>query len=218
MACGGRGSRPLASIVRLPLVWHPVNAAPVRDATYRAGGGSAVLKMMSGNDSMTYTSDGVSKTVSLGGISIYLPPKCSRMSQGYYANSSVNPWEYGGIGSVWAAQAEWDEFLRGFAPPNQDLASDGNPLPPSNLTASASRNPLKVSLAWTAPATRGVTYSVLRGTSSGVYSVLDSGLTSTTYTDTNVKLRTKYYYSVKAQVCDHTSAAAGEVTATTPYR
>jgi fibronectin type 3 domain-containing protein len=75
-----------------------------------------------------------------------------------------------------------------------------------------------VVLSWGASPTGGVTYNVYRGTSSGKESssALTSGVTSTSYTDTNVTPGTNYYYTVKAVDSGGTSAASNEAVADVP--
>ena len=69
---------------------------------------------------------------------------------------------------------------------------------PTNLTATASGS--SVNLGWTASPTSGVTYTVYRnvGTSTAGATILKSGLTSTTYTDSTVVSGTTYTYDVVA--------------------
>ncbi len=59
--------------------------------------------------------------------------------------------------------------------------------------------PHSVTLNWSPSTTTGVIYNVYRGTvSGGPYTLLISGLTSTTYTDTNVQSGSTYYYVTTA--------------------
>ena len=59
--------------------------------------------------------------------------------------------------------------------------------------------PHKVTLTWAASSTAGVTYDVYRGTASGgPYVRLMSGVSSTSYLDTNVQSGTTYYYVTTA--------------------
>jgi cellulose 1,4-beta-cellobiosidase len=59
--------------------------------------------------------------------------------------------------------------------------------------------PHSVTLGWSPSTTTGVTYNVYRGTlSGGPYSLLSSGLSSTSYTDTSVQSGSTYYYVTTA--------------------
>lgn len=73
------------------------------------------------------------------------------------------------------------------------------------LTPGCNGSNPKVDLSWTAPSNWGTnatggTYSVERATTSGgPYTVLVTGLTGTTYTDTTVQSNTTYYYHILAK-------------------
>jgi hypothetical protein len=75
-----------------------------------------------------------------------------------------------------------------------------------------------VALSWTAPASNGgspiTSYIVLRGTSSGTETVLATGVTGTTYTDSTVTNGTTYFYEVEAVTAVATSLPSNEVSAT----
>ena len=148
------------------------------------------------------TSSGVAGAPS--GLTIFMPDKCTQLDPNYYQ----------GAGAVWSQQTHWDEFLRGFAPPASDLTASGTPFPPASLSATTGANN-SVTLTWPSSSTYGVTYSILRGTSSGSHpDVRASGLTSTTFVDTGTA-GTTYYYVVTAQVCGAT-ATSSEVKFTVP--
>lgn len=87
------------------------------------------------------------------------------------------------------------------------------PDPPTNLTASVSRN--KVTLSWTASPSPSVTYKVKRGTTSGgPYTQIRQGVTQTSYTDRGLAAGT-YYYVVTAVAGDGLeSANSNEASAT----
>jgi hypothetical protein len=68
--------------------------------------------------------------------------------------------------------------------------------PPTGLTATAGVN--RAMLSWTAPA-GATSYDVLRGTTSGgPYSPVQSGITTTSYTDLGASFPGTYYYVVEA--------------------
>jgi cellulose 1,4-beta-cellobiosidase len=70
------------------------------------------------------------------------------------------------------------------------------PSAPTNLTAAAGN--AQVSLSWSA-SSGATSYSVLRATANGgPYASIASGVTTTSYTDTNVTNGTSYYYVVQA--------------------
>ena len=124
-----------------------------------------------------------------GGLSIFMPRKCSRLDPNYYQ----------GTGSVWT-QTQWDEFLRAYAPPSADLTGDGAPYPATGLTGLQTSGGM-LSLSWVPSPTRGVTYSLLRGTSPGSYSeVRATGITESVYLDSATP-GTTYYYVVRADLC-----------------
>jgi Legume lectin domain/Fibronectin type III domain len=92
-------------------------------------------------------------------------------------------------------------------------------LPPSGLSATAGN--AVVSLSWTAP-TGAQTYNVYRGTASGQETILTTGVTTTSYSDSTVTNGTTYYYTVTAVNANTTivpvvpseSAQSSEVSAT----
>jgi hypothetical protein len=78
------------------------------------------------------------------------------------------------------------------------ILKDGQP-PATTLVATF--GPGEILLSWTAPTnatTVPVQYSILRGTSSGVYDTVFNNITAQTYTDTAVTAGTRYYYAVVA--------------------
>ena len=78
------------------------------------------------------------------------------------------------------------------------ILKNGQPAPTA-LIAIGGTN--QVQLTWTAPSNAGttsVTYSVLRGPSSGTYDTVFNGINTTSYTDTSVSGGTAYYYAVVA--------------------
>lgn len=76
------------------------------------------------------------------------------------------------------------------------LGSEPTPSSPMGLTAAAGSG--KVTLSWTA-ADGGIDYQILRSTASGgPYSIVASGITTTSYTDTGLTAGTPYYYIVNA--------------------
>ncbi len=68
---------------------------------------------------------------------------------------------------------------------------------PGAPTLSAAASGAQVKLTWSHVANAS-TYNVLRSTTSGGETLLVSGLTGTTYTDTTTSIGTKYYYEVQA--------------------
>jgi hypothetical protein len=86
------------------------------------------------------------------------------------------------------------------------------PLPPNGLTVGAGNG--LTALGWTAPS-GATTYNVLRSaTSGGPYTQVASGVTSTSYTDTEVTNATTYYYVVQAVSSNGVSGNSNEASAT----
>jgi hypothetical protein len=83
------------------------------------------------------------------------------------------------------------------------------PLAPTNLTATAASSSA-VALSWTASATAGVTYTVIRN---GV--ALVNGVTATAYSDTGLTASTTYSYIVEAVNTVGTSPASNTAVTTT---
>jgi hypothetical protein len=74
-----------------------------------------------------------------------------------------------------------------------------------------------VTLSWTASATPGVTYDLFRGTiSGGPYSQIQSGITSTSATDTTVVAGNTYYYVAESQDSHGQSVNSNQVQAVIP--
>jgi fibronectin type 3 domain-containing protein len=92
-------------------------------------------------------------------------------------------------------------------------------LPPSSLAATATVG--AVNLSWTAP-TGAISYNVYRGTASGSETLLQGGVTTTSYTDSTGTVGTTYFYTVTAvnnnvnhvPVLPAESGASNEVSAT----
>jgi fibronectin type 3 domain-containing protein len=93
------------------------------------------------------------------------------------------------------------------------------PSAPTGLTGTAS-SPSAIGLSWSAvtpPANCTISsYSVYGGTTANPTTLLASGLTGTTYSNTGLAASTTYYYVVKAADADGISAASAQATATTP--
>jgi beta-galactosidase len=94
--------------------------------------------------------------------------------------------------------------------PQASASTMAMPLAPTNLTATAASSS-EVDLSWTASATPGVTYTVLRN---GV--AVANGLTATSYSDTSVAASTSYSYTVEAVNAAGTSPASNAAITTTP--
>jgi fibronectin type 3 domain-containing protein len=88
------------------------------------------------------------------------------------------------------------------------LAANGTTSPPSNLTATSDTS--KVSLSWTASGTSGATYNVYRGFLNGSESLYVTGVTGTTFTDSNLQ-NPGYWYKVTAVANGSESGASNEV-------
>jgi fibronectin type 3 domain-containing protein len=92
------------------------------------------------------------------------------------------------------------------------------PSAPTGLTATASSSSA-IGLSWSAvtpPANCTISsYSVYGGTTANPTTLIASGLTGTTYSNTGLTASTEYYYVVKAVDADGTSAASAQATATT---
>ena len=90
-----------------------------------------------------------------------------------------------------------------------------DPSAPTGLAASDASN--KISLTWTAPAPGfdSYTYSIYRGMSPAGEAATPyvTGLTSTSYNDTNLTGNTTYYYTVVAVVADGQSVPSNEASA-----
>ncbi len=85
------------------------------------------------------------------------------------------------------------------------------PAAPAGLTATAGN--ASVALSWNAVA-GATSYSVYRGTSSGGETLLTSGLTATSYTNTGLTNGTTYFYQVTAVSSAGESAKSSETSAT----
>lgn len=86
------------------------------------------------------------------------------------------------------------------------------PAAPTNLTATAGRS--QVALSWTA-SNDATSYRILRSTKSGSgYSLIASGITATTFTDTKIVAGTTYYYVVQAVNATGASADSNQASAT----
>jgi subtilase family serine protease len=84
------------------------------------------------------------------------------------------------------------------------------PAPPQNLTVTAGN--ASAALAWSAPSTgSSVTYDLYRGTAAGGETLLRSGLTALSYSDSGLINGTTYYYAVTAVSSGGTSARSNEV-------
>jgi hypothetical protein len=93
------------------------------------------------------------------------------------------------------------------------------PAAPAGFTATATY-PSVIGLSWSAvtpPANCNIrSYDVYGGSSANPTTLIASGLTGTTFTNTGLTASTTYYYVVKAVDAEGISAASAQVTATTP--
>jgi hypothetical protein len=93
------------------------------------------------------------------------------------------------------------------------------PSAPTGLAATASY-PSVISLTWTTvtpPANCSIgSYNVYGGTTANPTTLIASGLTGTTYSNTSLTASTTYYYVVKAVDAEGDSAASAQASATTP--
>src|SRR5205807_1709896 len=85
------------------------------------------------------------------------------------------------------------------------------PAAPTGLTATPGN--AQVALSWTS-VTGAANYSVYRGTSSSSETLLQSGLTSTTFTNTSLSNGTTYFYEVTASNVGGESGKSSEASAT----
>ncbi len=85
------------------------------------------------------------------------------------------------------------------------------PAAPTNLAATAGN--AQIALSWTA-STGASSYNLYRGTATGAETLLKSGLTATSYTDTGLTNGTAYFYQVAAVNSAGTSGKSGEASAT----
>ena len=99
-----------------------------------------------------------------------------------------------------------------------DLSSEASATPqvpppaaPTNLTASAGNT--QVSLAWTA-SSGATSYQLYRSTTSGNETLVQSGITTTSFTDTGLTNGTTYFYKVAAVNAVGTSSLSNEASAT----
>jgi len=92
------------------------------------------------------------------------------------------------------------------------------PSAPTGLTATASSSSA-IALSWTAvtpPANCTISsYSIYGGTTANPTTLIASGVTGTTYSNTGLTASTTYYYVVKALDSDGTSAASAQASTTT---
>ncbi|HEV8397109.1 MAG TPA: fibronectin type III domain-containing protein [Vicinamibacterales bacterium] len=116
-------------------------------------------------------------------------------TQEYYAATSI---------------ASWRTRIGSFKFPSCASAPVA-PAAPTNLAASPGDS--QVALSWNAAA-GATSYNVLRSTTSGAEALVASGVTATSYTDTNLTNGTTYFYVVQAANAGGTSGNSNEVSAT----
>jgi MBG domain-containing protein len=147
-------------------------------------------------------------------VTVYTNPVANASSPGVVAAGTLTTYDVGiiskiGLNVQGGATISVDEIrvgdtygdISGFVPP---------PSAPTGLTAAAGLN--SVSLSW--DATSGATgYKVLRGTSTGVYTVTNNVLSNTNFDNTAVG-GTTYFYVVEATNSSGASANSSEVSAT----
>lgn len=144
------------------------------------------------------------------GLAIYMPKRCEPMDPNYFAAP----------GALWSQQTEWDEFLRGFSPPADDMTkgeSVPRPLPVPYVVARPLAL-LSAEVSWSPSPTYGSTYTVKRVTSPGAYpdSFVVPYVSGTVWTDTGLDSETRYYYVVVAGNCSQESDASPEVSVGPP--
>ena len=105
----------------------------------------------------------------------------------------------------------WLNAISGSAAQNWQVKPAPAPAVPTSLTATASS--AQVVLSWTGSA-GATSYNVYRNTSSGTETLLKSGLTATSYTDTGLTNGVTCFYQVAAVNNFGTSARSAEASAT----
>jgi hypothetical protein len=147
-------------------------------------------------------------------VTIYTNPVANAVSPGVFAAATNSSYDVGSISGVGlnvqgGATISVDEIrvgdtygdVVGFVPP---------PAAPTGLTATPGIN--SVGLNW--DVTGGATgYNILRGTSTGVYTVTNQVVSNTNY-DTTVVGGTTYFYAVQATNSSGASANSSEVSVT----
>jgi type IX secretion system substrate protein/beta-propeller repeat-containing protein len=99
---------------------------------------------------------------------------------------------------------------------SKEVCTTPIPEAPTDLLGTV-QNYTCIELTWTASSTAGVTYKVFRGYRSMYYSLLASGLTSTTYTDvSSLEVGRDYYYVVVTEKSNEPSDVSNEVKLTMP--
>jgi uncharacterized protein YjdB/fibronectin type 3 domain-containing protein len=99
-----------------------------------------------------------------------------------------------------------------------EVYANGSTTPSAPTDLAATGGNAQVTLNWTA-VSGATSYTVYRGTSSGSETIVASGITETTYTNTGLVNGTQYFYRVSAEVTSGdaiaTSAYSNEASATT---
>ncbi|WP_314587896.1 discoidin domain-containing protein [Paenibacillus terrigena] len=122
--------------------------------------------------------------------------------------TAIAPGEYEGIKLDTSASASW------VAIAEITLLSDTKEPPTSQFNLNATAGNAKVDLSWSS-ITDSKGYDIKRSTSQGgPYTTIATGVTGTTYTDTNVKNGITYYYVVSAIISSGVSRESNEAFAT----
>lgn len=139
------------------------------------------------------------------------------------AGAMTTPNATTGIGSrttdVWWYPGLMDDvriYSRALTGPEVAVLAAGCPVP-TGLTAASGPANMQISLSWTAPAgaAPGYSYNVKRGTVSGTYTTIATGVPGTTYIDTVPTAGTPFFYVVSA-VSAAESGNSAEASATVP--
>jgi len=197
-AVNAGGTSPLSSEVSAtPQV--PAPAAPT-NLTASAGNAQVSLTWTASSGATTYN---VYRSTTSGAETLL----ASAVSSTSYADSSVtNGTTY--YYKVAAVNAGGTSPLSSEVSATPQVAA---PPAPTNLVATAGN--AQVSLTWTA-SSGATSYNIYRATTSGTETLLQSGVSSTTFTDSSVTNGTTYYYKVAAVNAGGTSPLSSEVSAT----
>ncbi|MDP5275783.1 glycoside hydrolase family 6 protein [Chengkuizengella axinellae] len=178
-------------------------AAPTGVAT---SGGDEEISLswnpVSGADSYS-----VKRSTSAGGV--YTTVATGLTSTSYTDTDVINGTTYYYVVSAENEAGEGSDSAEVSAIPQSEVTV---PTAPTGVTVSAGDG--EVSLSWNSVSGAG-SYNVKRSTSSGgAYTAIESGLTATNYTDTNVTNDTTYYYVISAENEVGESSNSTEVNAT----
>ena len=176
--------------------------------TISANGTSNGIVWALDNSSYTYNNNG---TIVEGGPAVLYAYNASNLQLLYSSTQAANSRDQAGAAVKYTAPVVANGLVYVGGENSVTVYGELVPAAPSNLAATAGNG--QVTLSWTG-SSGATSYNVYRGTTSGQETLLHSGVSGTSYTDSTAANGTTYFYEVTAVNSVGESGKSNEVSAT----